>query len=1134
MSLQFVMGPSGAGKSHYLYQWVTRESLEHPDKKYIVLVPEQFTMQTQKDLVMASPRKGIMNVEVLSFNRLAQRVFDETGENGRTILNEVGKNFVIRKIANNEAANLKVIGSNLRKIGYISEVKSIISEFTQYDIELDALDEMIEKAKDHPNLYYKLGDLRIIYESFRAQLEEKYITGEEILNVLSLVVHKSKLLKDSVVVLDGFTGFTPVQNKLLGQMMSLCSEVAIAVTIDQKENPFVYQNPYQLFALSKQMVTTLVRIAEENQIDVKRPIYLFDYPVYRFKKNEPMAFAEHHLFRYSNACYENEQDAIQIWYAKNPMEEVDFVAQKVRGLVRTGECRYQDIAILTSGLDDYASAVERVFTGYEIPFFMDYKRSILLNSCVEFLRSLLAMAEQDFSYDSVFRYLRTEFANLSPEEVDVLENYVLAFGIRGFKRWNEQWVRKSRGMNLEQLEEVNGIRAKFVSHIETVVASLKSKTKTVFEVTEAIHSFFLRVELQKRVQERQMYFESIGELSLAKEYAQVYRIIIELFEQFVELLGDERISLKEYCELLDAGLEEAKVGVIPPSLDQVVIGDVERSRIKDVKVVFLMGASDKYIPSVGGQKGILSEYDRQLIANGGKVLAPNEKEKTYIQKFYLYLMLTKPERQLYLTFSTSGGDGKAARPSYLIAELSKLFPNLKTQKVPSQIREKELTAKRGMNSIIDGLQKKESGLNTEWQEVYSWYRNQEQWKDRVEHLIDAAFYKKPDSSITSATAKELYGTVLENSVTRLETYSACAYSHFLSYGLNLQERKKFEFKSLDFGNLFHSAMEKFSTKLENSEWTWTTLPKEQEELFVEESINKSIVDYESSILYSSLRNEYMILRLKRLFKRSIWALRQQLEKGDFIPEGYEVSFGNLSGLKMSNVDLGELGKLRLRGKIDRIDIHREKDRVYVKIVDYKSSVRKLEWSKLCHGLQLQLFVYLNAAMELEKRKSPDKQIVPAGVLYSAAIDPMIDKRKHAGNTEGALLEELKPHGFIQADEKVLLHFDKTMEQKSQVAPISRNKDGKVKESNELLTAEEFSLVSDYVEHQVQRIGKEILQGKAQIAPHQIGQETGCMFCEYKDICGINEKAFGHRHRELENLKKDEALELIRKEVDAWE
>ena len=663
MSLQFIMGPSGSGKSHYLYQWVTKESLEHPDKKYIVLVPEQFTMQTQKDLVMANPYKGIMNVEVLSFNRLAQRVFEETGENRRTILNEVGKNFVIRKIANEQEGNLKVIGGNLRKIGYISEVKSVISEFTQYDIQPEMLDEIIEKAKDNLSLYYKLSDLRLIYQNFQAYLENKYITGEEVLNVLSLVARKSKLLKDSVVVLDGFTGFTPVQNKLLGQLMCLCEDVAVSVTMDKRENPFVYLHAYQLFALSKHMVTSFIRLAEENQIQVKRPIYLYEEPVYRYQKNEPLAFMEHNLFRYSKEVYEKEQDAVQIWYAKRPKEEVDFVAQKVRELVRTKNYRYQDIAILTGGLDDYAQLIERIFEGYEIPFFMDHKRSILLNSFVEYLRSLLVMAEQDFSYDSVFRYLRTDFGELSQDEVDVLENYVLAFGIRGYKRWQEQWVRRAKGMSLEELQGINEIREKFVASVSGVMPSLKSRSKTVREVTEALHSFFLEKELQKKVKEYQMQFEKAGELSLAKEYAQVYRIVIELFEQFVELLGDEKLSLKEYCELLDAGLEEAKVGIIPPSLDQVVIGDVERSRIKDVKVVFLLGASDKYIPGTSGKKGILSEYDRQLFVNDGMTLAPNEKEKTYIQKFYLYLMLTKPERQLYLTLSTSGNDGKTMLPS---------------------------------------------------------------------------------------------------------------------------------------------------------------------------------------------------------------------------------------------------------------------------------------------------------------------------------------------------------------------------------------------------------------------------------------------------------------------------------------
>ena len=250
--------------------------MEHPETNYIVLVPEQFTMQTQKDLVMASPRKGIMNVDVLSFGRLAHRIFEETGGNQRKVLDDVGKSFVLRKIAGDCEAELRVLGSNLKKTGYIGEVKSVISEFTQYAIQEETLEQMIEEVKDSSNLYYKLQDIKTIYHGFREYLREKYITGEELLDVLCTVVGESKILKDSVVVLDGFTGFTPVQNKILRELFGVCKRVVITVTMEQKENPFSYKHPYQLFALSKQMVTSLITIAKETKTDVEEPIYLYD------------------------------------------------------------------------------------------------------------------------------------------------------------------------------------------------------------------------------------------------------------------------------------------------------------------------------------------------------------------------------------------------------------------------------------------------------------------------------------------------------------------------------------------------------------------------------------------------------------------------------------------------------------------------------------------------------------------------------------------------------------------------------------------------------------------------------------------------------------------------------------------
>lgn len=1134
MSLQFIMGPSGAGKSHYLYDWVTKESLQNPTKRYLVLVPEQFTMQTQKDLVMTSPRKGIMNVEALSFHRLAQRVFEETGENQRVVLNDVGKNFVIRKIAGEQEENLTVLGSHLRKIGYISEIKSIISEFTQYDIQQEQLEEMLDKTKDVPSLYYKLQDIQVIYEKFREYLANQYITGEEVLDVLASVASRSRLLNGSVIVLDGFTGFTPVQNKLLRQLLQVCEDVIVTVTMDASENPFAYSNPYQLFGLGKKMVTTLVQIANESGVNVQKPIYLYEKQVYRFRENAPLAFLESNLFRYGKKAYEEEQDRVQIWCAGRPQEEADFVAQRIRKLVRSGNCRYRDIAILTNGMDAYASYIERAFPKYEIPLFMDHKRSILLNSFVEYIRSLLAMAEQNFSYESVFRYLRTGLSGLERDEVDILENYVIALGIRGFAKWQEKWIRKTRRMTEEDLTNVNRIRENFMGRLSEIMEVLKSRKKTVLDITRALHQFLLQEELQQRVQEYQIRFEAEGELALAKEYAQVYRIVIDVLDQFVGLLGEETLSLKEYGELLDAGLEEAKVGVIPPSIDQVVVGDVERSRIQNVKVVFLMGVSDNHLPGSMNNSGLLSEYDRQVMAEQGATLAPNMKEKTYIQKFYLYLAMTKPTEQVYLTYSKTSADGKSVRPSYLVTELARLFPGIKMQSVPVLLPDMELTKDSGIAILAAGLQKQPEGLTDEWKELYSRYKKDPEKMEQLERILDAVFYQKPDSILTRETAKRLYGDVLENSVTRLEQFSKCAYAHFLSYGLGLEEREEYQFRAMDLGNLFHSSLEKYGDKLEQKGFTWLDIPQTEQEQLIRESVEEAITDYSNSILYNSARNEYIIFRLMRMLRRSIWALTKHLEKGKFVPSGYEVSFGGFKELGASHMDLGNLGKLRLRGKIDRIDICEEDDKVFVKVIDYKTGKQTFDWNELCYGLQLQLFVYMNAAMEMQKQKHPQKEIVPAGLFYYQMKDPIVSKDVDLFAVKDAILKELRPNGIVQNSEEVVNRLDRDFEKASRVAPITKNKSGEIGQSAYTLSEKEFVLVSDYVNQKVRQIGTEILEGCAEIAPYELKGETGCQYCPYHAICGFEEQIPGYQYRKFEQLEKDEILKKMQEEVGVWE
>ena len=676
MALQFIFGNPGSGKSHYLYEHIIRESMKHPDTNYIILVPEQFTMQTQKELVLRHPRHGIMNIDVLSFARLAFRVLEETGNGNREILDDEGKNLIIRRLAGKKEDSLKVLKGNIKKPGYISEVKSVISELTQYNISPNGMDDMITEADESSYLAWKLKDIQVMYQAFEEYLADKYITKEEILDILSSVMDKSRMLKDSVIALDGFTGFTPLQNKVLGEMLRHCQKVMITVTMDKREDPYVLKDKYQLFALSKQMVTSLVRIAGEKKVLVEEPVCLYQEPVWRFRNAPALAFLEKELFRYSGRTYREKQSNVRIYAATNPRMEVECAAQRIRFLIRKKEYRYREIAVIASDMNLYADEIEKTFREYGIPVFMDYKRNVLLNSFVEYIRSLLAMAEQNFSAESVFRFLRTDLAGFTGEELDLLENYVLALGIRGYKKWQEKWIRRAKDTTEEDLEVLNHLRVCFVEKTEDLVFVLKQRQKTVRDVTLAICEFLEKEEIQKQVKVLENQFTEAGELALAKEYAQIYRVVMELFDKFVSLLGDERIALKEYRELLDAGMEEARIGVIPPSLDEVMAGDIERTRLKDIRALILLGVNDSLIPGNASAGGLISDRDRERFEERGIALAPGTREKSYIQKFYLYLHMTKPTEELMLTYSKVSADGKSRRAAYLIGDLKRMYTKL--------------------------------------------------------------------------------------------------------------------------------------------------------------------------------------------------------------------------------------------------------------------------------------------------------------------------------------------------------------------------------------------------------------------------------------------------------------------------
>ncbi|WP_343250492.1 helicase-exonuclease AddAB subunit AddB [Diplocloster hominis] len=1160
MSLQIILGNAGAGKSTCLYEEMIRQSIEYPQRKYFVIVPEQFTMQTQMDLVRMHPRGGVLNIDILSFERLAYRIFDELGGNHCLVLEETGKNLVLQKIAEEKREDLKLLGGSIRKPGYIREIKSVISEFTQYGVEDEQLEEMIRFADKNPRLQWKLQDIRVLYDAFRQYLKDRYITAEQVLEVLCRLVERSELLKDSVIALDGFTGFTPVQNQLLEKLLRTAGQIWVTVTLDERENPMHLGADHQLFYMSKKTIRGLMKLAETAGARVKEPIVLNNRRNPRFREAPALAWLEQHLYRYGRGRYEKEQDQLILYCSQNPMEEVEETARRILALVRERGYRYREIAVVAGDIAVYGNYVRKVFAEYGIPSFIDQKRNILMNPAVEWIRSLLQMVDQNFSYESVFRYLRCGLSGFSRRETDLLENYCIALGIRGFSKWKQKWVRSYPGLTQEELVQVNILRDRFAGEMADTVSVLGQKGATVEEITRAVYGLMVRREIQLRLKEYEEQFKASGNMDLAKEYSQVYRILMDLFDKLIDLLGDARILLREYAKILDAGFEEAKVGVIPMEQDLVLIGDVERTRLNEIQVLFFLGANDGLVPKTGGSGGILSDMDRELLAGSDVELAPTARQNVCIQKFYLYLVLTKPSRQLYISFSKVDSGGKTLRPSSLVGTLHKLFPGLTQEETVSGLAPEALEnlepdqAETGLESeagwarrlLAGRVMTPESGIHclaqqmqdnlqhptAAYKELFSWYMRDPAWEPVIRELAEVSCASNSDARISRAVANVLYGTVLENSVTRLERYASCACAHFLDYGLHLTERTEYSFEAVDLGTVFHRALEVFGKKLNQSGYSWFTLDDRKREELTDAAVEEVVTDYGNMVLYSSARNTYLLSRMKRLLRRTTWALTRQLEKGGFTPGNYEISFSNATNLDSVNIALSAEERLRLQGRIDRVDVCEDGDNLYVKVVDYKSGSTAFDLVALYYGLQLQLVVYLNAAMEIEQKENPDKHVIPAGILYYNMKDPILDRKETEGPEEiqERLLSQLQMNGLVNADREIIDRMDQQLSGRSQVIPVSVNKDGSLSKSSSVASSEEFRTISDYVNQKIVELGKGMLDGNIKAEPYELSGQTACDYCPYRAVCGFDEKLEGFDRRRFNSYQPDEILRRMKEEV----
>ena len=1146
MALQFILGNSGSGKTRYIHENIIRQADADPNRNFLVIVPEQFTMQTQRELVSLHPGHSIMNIDVLSFNRLAYRVFDETGGLNRQVLEETGKNLILRKVAQKKAACLTVLKKNMTKMGYIGEVKSLISELSQYNVTPQQLSEVIEKLPKG-SFSYKLNDVLAMYQGFLDFLEGRFITAEETLTLLSEAADASSLLKDSVIALDGFTGFTPVQNQLLGKLLKIAEDIYVTASIDIRENPWRCAGIHELFYMSKKMIKTLAGMADKLHVEIKDPIVLEHGEKSRFQNSPSLHFLEQNLFRQKGGkFFLKDTSSLVINSLKNPREEMHYIAREIARLVRRQGYRYREIAIVCGDLPGYETYAQEVFEEYHIPLFLDQKTTILFHPFIEFLRSVLEVLRCNFSNESVFRYLRSGMSGVAREDVDLLENYCLAAGVRGRKKWSENFCYLPPGYEEESLAAVNEIRNRVYEQFVVLCDDFSEKNLTVEKQTYALYRFLTNRNAEQFLKQKELYYEAAKDLKNAKEYAQIYRIVMDLFDKMTELLGDETMTTEEYAKILDAGFEAAKVGILPPGHDRVVFGDIERTRLDNVKVLFFAGVNDGVIPKTGGADGILSQQEREQLFGMKMELAPTVREKTFLQRFYLYLNLTKPSEKLYLSYVRVDGEGKARQSSYLIHTIVKLYENLSVCEIDAEpFAERIVTAENARGLLIEGIEHAQEWKRTgqvkalrHWASLCRWYECRENWKEELQRIFFAAKLQYKETPISLAVTKALYGRELYGSVTRLEKFASCAFSHFLSYGLNLKERAKSGFYAVDYGNIFHEVLELFSCGIERKGYSWFTITGEESEELLLESMEQALISNHNPALYENARSRYAKERMYRILKRTVNALLYQVRKGKFTPDGFEVSFSYAEDLDAVNFQLTEEEKMHLGGRIDRIDTYETDDRLYVKVIDYKSGNTGFQFLNIYHGLQLQLVVYMNAALELMQKRYPKRQVIPAGIFYYHVRDPVIetDESLSGDALREKIFAELKLNGIANEDREVLCGLDAAFLEgggvNSDVVCVGTNKDGSIKKTSKTLSAEDFLALSSYVNETVLHLGQRMMEGKIAVSPYALSGKTGCDYCEFRSVCHFDAKVPGYQYRRLKEFSEEELIARMKGEKEA--
>ncbi|MDD2233755.1 MAG: helicase-exonuclease AddAB subunit AddB [Desulfitobacteriaceae bacterium] len=1140
MSLRFIYGRAGSGKTYYCLNELKEKIRSEVSYPLILLVPEQFTFQAERDLITVLESGGILKTEVLSFRRLAFRIFNKVGGITYPHIHVAGKSMIVYRLLDKMRSSLKVFAKSADRQGFVNTLTSLFTEFKQYNISPEDLAKSCEDLTEDSPLKDKLLELQAIYAAFEKNLINRYCDSDDDLTLAADKLNLTDMYDGAEIWIDGFAGFTPQEYKIIAQLLQKAKRVNICLCCDRPEGVAGFEGT-DVFSAVKRTNHRLIKMSLELGIEVEHPVIL-NVPLFRFESSVELSHLEQNLNAYPYKTYHEKTRDISLFSSVNIFSEIEAAARDIVRLCRDDGLRYRDVAVLARNLANYEKQIEVIFADYEIPYFIDQKVEISNHPLVRMLLSMLDIFIENWSYEAVFCYLKTGLTGIEQSCIDKLENYVLACGIRGSRWTNGQDWTMSPGLIPEErnteasrrgLEEINWVRAAVTGPLLKFRMQTKGRRKAT-EFCGALYNFLCELGVPASIETMVKQFKNSGQLNLANEASQVWNIVMEVFDQMVEVMGDETFGLERFANILKIGLSEYKLGLIPAALDQVLVGSVERSKSHEVKALYILGTNDGVFPATTAEEGILSDLDKETLNKAGLELASDTRGKTFDEQYLVYRALTTAGNYLRLSWPIADHEGRTLRPSLIIARLRKLFPAITEAsnilKPESDQAEMELVSGKApaFRQMVAAFRQKAEGkkLWPLWPEVYRWFAGQEGWKLKCEFVRAAFQYKNLSLPVSKAKITALYGDTVYSSVSRLERFSSCPFAYFVQYGLGAKERKTYRLNPPDTGTFMHAVIERFSGEVVRENLSWRNFEREWCDAKVGEIMQEMLDKMQGSGLSASKRYTTLTLRLKRVIARAVWLIAEHIRRSSFDSIGYELDFSDSGQFPPMIIELESREKIHLTGRIDRVDALRKAEGTYLRIIDYKSGSKDFKLSDVFYGLQLQLITYLDV---LWQNGGPNitPPVLPGGVLYFRIDDPMVKKQGKISEAEIelAIMKALKMKGLLLADVQLVKAMDSRIDGASLIVPARINK-GEVLGKSSAASLEQFRLLRSHVSKLLRRLCSEIMLGNTAIKPYRKKTVTFCNYCSFPAVCQFDTAREENTYKTIYERKDEEVWVLL--------